>query len=177
MGTQECINDNVVLGTLCELLRYQVISRYGNCITIHIQAHAHIHTPHITHTQTHARLAPTLLFSRYLFLGSLSATLLFSIYWPTLTVHFSALKFAMYQRHPSGTDRLCVQLREQQQRSDQYAAKHYLETTLGIQLGSSNLHKELQDGVLLCKYVDLSLLYYKNNNSKGAYSILFLPIS
>ncbi|KAG2221621.1 hypothetical protein INT45_005195 [Circinella minor] len=61
----------------------------------------------------------------------------------------------MYKRHSSSehnADRLCVQLREEQHKSNQNAAKTFIESTLNLKLVSNDFHKELQDGVLLCKY-------------------------
>ena len=62
----------------------------------------------------------------------------------------------MYKRYSSSehnADRLCVRLREEQQKSHQNAAKTFIESTLNLKLISNDFHKELQDGVLLCKYV------------------------
>lgn len=60
----------------------------------------------------------------------------------------------MYKRqsaHSSQADRLCDQLREEQQKSNVMAAKEFLESALDVKLESDDLHKELQDGVLLCR--------------------------
>ncbi|KAI9494322.1 hypothetical protein BDB00DRAFT_311157 [Zychaea mexicana] len=60
----------------------------------------------------------------------------------------------MYKRHSTSehnADRLCDQLREEQQKSNQNAAKTFIESTLRLKLASDDLHKELQDGVMLCK--------------------------
>ncbi|KAI7867648.1 kinase-like domain-containing protein [Spinellus fusiger] len=54
----------------------------------------------------------------------------------------------------SSTDRLCGQLRDQQQKRDQLAAQSFLETTLELHLDSEDLHKELQDGILLCEVIN-----------------------
>lgn len=66
----------------------------------------------------------------------------------------------MYKRHSSAasttssqTDRLYDCLREEQHKSSKIAAKHFIETTLGSRLASDDFHKELQDGVLLCRYL------------------------
>ncbi|ORZ02994.1 kinase-like domain-containing protein [Syncephalastrum racemosum] len=63
----------------------------------------------------------------------------------------------MYKRqstHSSEADRLCDQLREEQQKSNVMAAKEFLESTLDIKLESDDLHKELQNGVLLCRLIN-----------------------
>lgn len=59
----------------------------------------------------------------------------------------------MDKRHSSTADVICNHFREQQQKNNQMAAIDFLELTLGMSLMSDDLHKELQDGVLLCKYV------------------------
>ncbi|KAI8070806.1 kinase-like domain-containing protein [Gongronella butleri] len=53
----------------------------------------------------------------------------------------------------SHTERLCDELREEQQRSNQAAARDFLEAMLGKRLGI-DLQQELQDGVILCQVVN-----------------------
>ncbi|KAI8336975.1 hypothetical protein BC941DRAFT_470705 [Chlamydoabsidia padenii] len=53
----------------------------------------------------------------------------------------------------SHADRLCDQLRIEQQQSNLLAAKNFLEAILGTTL-CNDLHKELQDGVALCRLIN-----------------------
>jgi hypothetical protein len=61
----------------------------------------------------------------------------------------------MYKRKTSPTsfshaDRLCDQLRIEQQQSNLMAAKTFVEAILETELGD-DFHKALQDGVALCR--------------------------
>ncbi|KAI9310716.1 kinase-like domain-containing protein [Dichotomocladium elegans] len=55
----------------------------------------------------------------------------------------------------SEADQLCIQFREQQQKSDYHSARQFVESTLNITLESDDLHRELRDGVLLCRLVNV----------------------
>ncbi|ORZ25182.1 kinase-like domain-containing protein [Absidia repens] len=64
----------------------------------------------------------------------------------------------MYKRKSRPTsfshaDRICDQLRVEQQQSNLLAAKIFLETSLDTKL-CEDLHKELQDGVILCRLIN-----------------------
>lgn len=85
MGTQECINDNVVLGTLFELLKG---SSHIQIWQLHNISHPSIHKIHML--GTHSTILPV----------SLSATLLFSIYWPHSYSSFLSVGYCNVQATP-----------------------------------------------------------------------------